>query len=171
MAETSYYDAVSPTADELDQVRQWMTGKFAQASEPLFSFRYAGRPSSQFLGGWRREYASEEVDEHLTRHTLTYTDPATGLIVRCVGVAWKLYPTVEWTVYLKNGGAADTPLIESLQAMDTAFERAEGNGEFVLHHHLGDRCTQDSFAPASMPLGQHTTLRFAPCGGRPSNGA
>jgi hypothetical protein len=26
------------------------------------------------------------------------------------------YPTVEWTVYFKKEGAADTPLIESIQA-------------------------------------------------------
>jgi hypothetical protein len=39
------------------------------------------------------------------------------------------YPTVEWTLYFKNEGTTDTPLLESLQALDTTFQRgAEGDG-------------------------------------------
>ena len=135
---------------------------------PFFSFVYGGQPSAQFLADWKLERSTRELDAHRTQHTLTYTDPKTGLVVRCVGVAWKDYPTVEWTLHLKNEGPADTPLIESLQALDATFQRGP-DGEFVLHHHVGDRYSMDSFAPLQTPLGPNTSVKFAPAGGRPTN--
>ncbi len=137
--------------------------------DPFFSFTYGGQPSSQFIGSWKLERGSNDLDAHRTQHTLTYTDPRTALVVRCVGVAWKAYPTVEWTLYFKNGGQTDTPILESLQAMDTVFERGS-EGEFLLHHHIGDKCTLDSFAPVQTVLGPNASKRFVPAGGRPSNG-
>jgi alpha-galactosidase len=81
---------------------------------------------------------------------------------------WKNYPTVEWTVYFKNEGSAETPILESIQAIDTTFER-NGQGEFLLHHHTGDKCTIDSFRPHQTILGPDASMRFAPTGGRPTN--
>ncbi len=138
-------------------------------TEPFFSFTYGGKPSTELLKTWKLKRASRQLDRHRTEHTLTYTDPTTGLVIRCVGVAWKDYPTVEWTLYLKNGGKADTPLLESIQAIDTIFTRST-QGEFMLHHHLGDKCAVDSFAPIQTPLGPKATQRFASVGGRPTNG-
>jgi len=137
-------------------------------TEPFFSFVYDGQASSEFLGNWKLERLSTELDDHRTEHTLTYTDPKTGLVVRCVGVVWKDYPTVEWTLYFKNEGAQDTPIIESVQSLDTTLQRG-GEGEFVLHHHLGDKCAVDSFAPVQTTLGPNVSRKFAPAGGRPTS--
>ena len=160
--------AVSATVNEMAEPRRWTAAKFDGAA-PFFSFIYDGQPCSRFLGKWKLERGSNRLDTHRTQHTLTYRDPATGLIVQCVGVAWESYPTVEWTLYFKNAGATDTPLIESIQALDVSFQRGP-EGEFVLHHHLGDKCTLDSFAPIETVLAPNTSLTFAPVGGRPSNG-
>ena len=65
-------------------------------------------------------------------------------------------------------GTGDTPILESIQAIDTTFERSS-QGEFLLHHHTGDRCTIDSFEPHSTTLGPNVSLTFAPRGGRPTN--
>lgn len=137
-------------------------------AEPFFSFNYGGQPSSQLLSSWQQKRESKEVDAHRTQHTLTYTDLKTGLSICCDGVVWKDYPTVEWTIHLKNEGKADTPLIESLQAIDTRFEHGPA-GEFVLHHQTGDRCTLDSFTPFHTILGPNACKRFAPVGGRPTD--
>ena len=77
---------------------------------PPFSFVYDGRPSSELLKDWKLERTSKPLDEQRTQRTLTYTDPKTGLVVRVVGVEYRDFPTVEWTVYFKNpghGGHAD----------------------------------------------------------------
>jgi len=162
--------AISPTLEEMDEARQWAVAKFeAKIPEPPFSFIYGGQYSGELLKTWALERTEKKVDEYRTQHTLTYTDSKTGLEVRCVGVVWKDYPTVEWTVYFKNEGATDTPILKSIQAIDTIFERSS-QGEFVLHHHIGDKCTIDSFAPVQTTLGPNVSKKFVPAGGRPTNG-
>jgi alpha-galactosidase len=171
--------AIGPTAAEMGEARRWVAAKFegtvekqekkTYGAEPFFSFVYGGQPSAQCLGQWKLERASKNLDAQRTQHTLSYTDPKTGLVVRCVGVAWTAYPTVEWTVYFKNEGKTDTPLLEAIQALDTVWQRGK-EGEFVLHHHVGDNCTINSFTPLRTVLVPNASKKFAPVGGRPSNG-
>jgi alpha-galactosidase len=139
-------------------------------TKPFYSFVYDGQPSAQFLGAWNLKREVKEIDSGRTKYTLTYTDPKPGLKVRCEAVAWKDFPLVEWTMYFKNQGHKDTPLLESIQALDAIFRRGP-EGEFLLHHHLGDRCTIDSFAPLQTILGPKDSRRFAPAGGRPTSEA
>ncbi len=138
-------------------------------TNPFFSFTYDGRKSGELLKTWALKRASRRLDHHRTEYTLTYTDPKTGLVVRCAGVAWKDYPTVEWTLHLKNEGTTDTPILESIQAIDTVFTRSV-QGEFLLHRHLGDKCAVDSFAPIQTALAPKASEQFASVGGRPTNG-
>jgi len=76
-------------------------------TSPFFSFVYDGKPAAELLATWELKRSSRQIDPHRTEYTLTYADPESGLVVRCVGVAWKEYPTVEWTVYFTNEGATD----------------------------------------------------------------
>ena len=79
--------------------------------EPPCSFTYGGRPSAEALTTWKLKRATENLDDRRIERTLIYTDPKTGLMVRCVGIEYTDFPTVEWTVYLKNTGTADTPIL------------------------------------------------------------
>ena len=162
--------ASSPTTEEIDEAQEWASEKSnIESSEPLFSFIYGGQPSGEILKIWDVELAEEELDEHRTQRTLTYTDSKTSLQVRCEIVIWKNYPTVEWTVYFKNNGKASTRILSTIQAIDTGFARSTDD-EFLLHHHIGDKCTIDSFAPIETELGPGACKTFIPDGGRPSNG-
>ena len=161
--------ALKPTSEEMKVSKKWIKENFGPEVSVLpFSFIYGGQSSAVLLKNWKTERTSKELDEYRTQHTLTYTDSRTGLEVRCVGVVWKDYPTVEWTVYFKNEGTTDTPILESIQAIDTIFERSS-QGEFVLHHHIGDKCSLDSFAPIQTTLGPNVSKKFVPAGGRPSD--
>lgn len=137
---------------------------------PFFSFVYDGRPSSEFLSHWPLERSEEQLDEHRTRYTLTRTDPETGLVVRCEGVAYTDFPTVEWTLYFRNGGTKDTPILSDIQAIDTHVERNTAE-EYVLHGHKGDNCTADSYEPLSDSLEPGTDNVIANTGGRPTQTA
>lgn len=162
--------ASSPTTEEMDDAREWASeNSNVERPEPPFSFLYDGVPSGELLKTWDFQCSEEELDEHRSQRTTTYTDPKTGLQVRCVFVIWKNYPTVEWTAYFKNNGDTNTPILSSIQAIDTVFE-CSPDGEFVLHHHIGDKCTIDSFAPIETKLDPGTSKTFVPDGGRPSNG-
>jgi alpha-galactosidase len=140
------------------------------STEPPFSFKYGGHASSEFLGSWKLERQSQKLDAQRQQHVLTWTDPQTGLRVRCVGVQYLDYPTVEWTLYFQNTGAADSPLIEGIRAIDTSFS-SSAQGDCVLRHHTGDKCTPDSYEPHREVLPARSQKKFANTGGRPTQEA
>ncbi|MBI2929317.1 MAG: alpha-galactosidase [Verrucomicrobia bacterium] len=135
-------------------------------TRPPFSFVYQGLPSSELLTTWSLKRDSRKLDAQRTERTLTYTDPKTGLTLRCVSVEYHDFPTVEWTLYFKNGGSTDTPILSDIRALDVRLERS-GKSEFVLHHHKGTFVRVDDFEPLTTTLGPGQKLRFAPPGGRP----
>jgi alpha-galactosidase len=81
------------------------------STQPPFSFTYGGRASSEFLSQWKLEREPKKLDDQRDQHTMSWSDPQSGLCVRCVGVQYHDYPTVEWTVYFKNTSTADSPII------------------------------------------------------------
>jgi alpha-galactosidase len=133
-----------------------------------FSFRYHDRPSSYLLKTWESARSSRRLDDNRTEHTLTYTDPGSGLVVRCVAVEYRDFPVVEWTLYFKNSGSAPTPILENIQALDTRFERSE-DGEFILHHSKGSPNSPTDFEPLADRLDAKAEKRISAAGGRPTN--
>ncbi len=133
-----------------------------------FSFVYDGQPSASFLHTWKCERAGVVQKDGRTKLTATYTDPKTGLEVRCVGFEYKDFPTIEWTVYFKNTGAQDTPIISDVQAIDAVFTRTGGE-EFILHHHTGSPYSPTDYQPFDTPVPSGTTKRITTSGGRSSN--
>jgi alpha-galactosidase len=137
------------------------------STDPPFSFLYDGKPSADLLKQWKCERASRKLDEHRTERASVWTDPATGLQVRCVGIEYDDFPTVEWVAHFKNTGTNDTAILSDIQGMDLALARS-GSGEFVLNHHAGDDCSPGSYAPRQLILEPKSEHRFAPVGGRPT---
>ncbi|MGO8931422.1 MAG: NPCBM/NEW2 domain-containing protein [Limisphaerales bacterium] len=133
------------------------------------SFVYHEHSSDELLAAWPKKTARQKLDSSRTQHTLTWTDPHTGLEVRCVAVEYSDFPVAEWTVFFKNTGQADTAILENLQALDTKFERG-AEGEFTLHGNKGDWCAPQSYEPYLLTLGPGSRNSFAPDGGRPTNG-
>jgi alpha-galactosidase len=165
--------AVAPSADEMARARQWMAvhfeeGTAKEAPSPFFSFTYDGEPSDKLLPTWRITRAVQRLDDHRTQRTLAFSDPKTKLIVRCVGVEYRDYPTVEWTVHFKNPGRNHTPILKNIEALDTQFKRG-GAGEFVLHHGVGSPCRPDDYRPLQTVLQPNATKRITAAGGRPTN--
>ncbi|MBN2293328.1 MAG: alpha-galactosidase [Pirellulales bacterium] len=133
-----------------------------------FSFTYDGKPSVELLKTWPRKQNTRKLDDKRNEHTLSYTDPQTGLVVRCVAIEYQDFPTVEWTVYFKNTGSADTPILENIQALDTGFRRL-GASEFLLHHAVGSPANGTDYGPRETLLGANVIKRIAAAGGRSTN--
>ena len=117
--------AVAPTAAEMAEARQWAEKLEAVPQpkdvSPFFSFTYDGKPSAELLGLWKKSQSGRKLDDQRTERTSTWTDPKTGLEVRCVSVVYSDCPVVEWTVYFKNTGKADTPILENIQGWMSPF--------------------------------------------------
>ncbi|MCC6443802.1 MAG: alpha-galactosidase [Armatimonadetes bacterium] len=137
-------------------------------ADPPFSFIYDGHRSSELLSGWRKSVTRRQPDSSRTEYTVIYADPATGLSVKYIAVEYRDFPTVEWTLHLKNGGSADTPIIEKLMPLDSRFDR-NAEGEFALHHYTGSPCLPIDYQPHRTPMGPNAEKRIAAAGGRPTN--
>ena len=162
---------VTPSRDEMKTAGQWVAEHFKPATDasakPPFSFVYGGRPSHEFLSGWTFRQARRKLDAHRTQTTQTYSDPKTGLQLRCVMVQYNDYPTIEWTLYLKNNGSSDSPILENVQPLDCTW--TNDKGEFLLHHAIGSPCTQTDYQPLLSPLAPNSSKRITAAGGRPTN--
>jgi len=157
---------VLPTKGEIASGRRWLRAHLlAPKAQPPFSFLYGGERSETVLPGWASQRRTESVDPFRTRHTVVWTDPQSGLEVRCEAVEYADYPAIEWTMRLRNAGSRDTPVLESIQGLDARFERT-ADGEFTLHGIKGDFCSADSFEPYARTLGPGAEAQFAP----PSSG-
>lgn len=156
---------------EVAQASHWLETHLLAPSGPLpFSFRLGGQTSESLLPQWTAERRTGQLDASRTGHVLKWTCPTSGLEVRCEAVEYSDYPAVEWTVFLRNRGDGDTPVLEGIQGLDVRFEQDAG-GEFTLHGIKGDFCTADSFEPFARPLGPGSEVRFAPPGsGKSSDG-
>ena len=139
-----------------------------EGAVPPFSFVYGDKHSDGLLPSWEYQEDSRPLGAGKTQRTQTYTDPQTGLSVRCEIVQYDNYPTVEWTLYFKNTGAVDTPILEDIRALDSTFQRS-GNAEFLLHHFVGSPCAANDYQPLEAVLTPETAKRITTQGGRPTN--
>ncbi len=162
--------AVTPEPRELALARRFATERLSAAdpSKLPYSFVYGGRPSSEILATWQRSEETESLDAARTRQIITYTDPQTGLQLRCEAVEYLGFPTVEWTLYFRNTGKAETPILESIQALDIAWQRT-GDPEFLLHHGAGSQANRSDYAPRETVLLPNESKGLGGAGGRPTN--
>jgi len=88
----------------------------AASENRVFSLVYGEQPSDKLLAAWPRTSQSNSLSKDRTQYILTWTDATTGLQIRCVAVKYAEFPVVEWTVYCKNIGTHNTPMLANLQA-------------------------------------------------------
>ncbi len=162
---------IAPIAEELAESQQWFETQFQDACEfpRPFSFVYEGQHSTDLLKKWRIDRTSRSLGAGRIERTLICADPKTGLMVRCVAVRYEDFPTVEWTLYFKNAGSEDSPILEDIQALDIQFERGD-RGEFLLHHNRGSVANRGDYEPLETILKPDTNKRLSAVGGRPTNG-
>ncbi|HQE29559.1 MAG TPA: alpha-galactosidase, partial [Phycisphaerae bacterium] len=168
--QADWADATVTLADgrELPLGQLPLTGLYEREwpAEPPFSFFYDGRPSTELLPRWEKQRSSRELDSARIEHTVTYTGG--NLQVRWVAIEYRDFPTVEWTLYFRNTGQTDTPILERIQALDLPLRRGP-SGEFVLHHNVGSPCQPFDYQPLVSVLSSGTSKRISAAGGRPTN--
>ena len=156
---------------EVKERQEWVREHLlAPGPSRPFSFTYGGQSSEALLASWSKTVSSGALDGNRTEHLLTWIDPQSGLEARCRAVEYQDYPTVEWTLYFKNTGARETPVLSDILALDVKLHR-RASDEFVLHYNAGDSCSPGSYEPFRVQLESGRTRRFAPNGGRPTNGS
>ena len=147
------------TQDELDFIQRWLKAlneetltdtwldQWLGISYP-FSFRYGDRESSEVMGKWLIQKADTKTDADIEHYELIWIDESTGL-----RLVWHIkrfmdFPAVEWLITLVNNGTDDTPIIESIQALDIRLN-SQKNYPYTIHGVSGGRSFPDDMIPFS----------------------
>jgi alpha-galactosidase len=165
-------ERTAPSPASIEE-RHWALEHLLRAGAHLpFSFVYDGQPSALQMSSWPKTSVDEQLDSLQTRHTVSWTDPKTGLQVTCVAVEFADFPVVEWTLYFKNSHTANSPILEKIEAIDTPLS-AKSSAIGRLHYIDGDGEVHGrlQFAPQEKTLKPNVPLSFAPLGGRPTDGS
>jgi alpha-galactosidase len=124
-----------------------------------FSFAYDRQGSSALLKAWQKKIETKQLDGGRTKHIVIWTDPKTGLQVRLEALEFADSPVLEWTVYFKNDGQADAPMLEYVQALDVSFPVA-GEGIPTILYSKG--CgVMDTYALQKKPLNQLESFQIS----------
>lgn len=160
--------AVQPSAVEFDQRSAWVREHLGtdQAQWP-FSLVYGERPLAKQLGTWSVQHAPPVISPDRVVRTWTALDPATGLQLRFESVEFLNHPAVEWVLHLDHRGEKDTPLLESVRALDVAVMAAPGAAR--LHYARGALCSFDDFQPLTETAREGLPLHLQAGGGRSSS--
>ena len=157
------FAVTTASPDEMATAQAWWA-KYLGAESPRipFSFRYGDQPVGSLLAGWTKTTRREQLSAGREQYTITWKDPKTGLEVRSVAVSYSDFPVVEWTVYFRNAGSANTPILADIQALDAVFERRAGKEEFVLNGNKGDFEKADGYEPFRRELNAKAEQKFSP---------
>ncbi len=134
-----------------------------------FSFVYDGKPSSELLPKWKRTVADKKLDDNRTLRTVSYKDPATGLVCEVQAITFANHPAVDMVLRFRNEGDKDTPLLEQTQTLDVRFPAADAE-RVMVRRSLGSSAARTDFQPVDEELPGGKSISFAPAGGRSSNG-
>jgi hypothetical protein len=156
-----------PYTNRLDELP--LAPPYAGACYP-FSFTYNGQPSDTLLPVWSTTSGSNDLGGGVTTSWRAWTDPATGLRVHFESRCHQGFPDCDWLLYFENTGSRDTPVIESIQALDlTVASPLKGDASYRLHRTKGAPADPTDFEPAIVPLKVGQTERLSAGGGRSSN--
>ncbi len=148
-------------------INRWFNESLS-SPEDLFpgSLFIENTPANQHPDEWTREITNEkQVDQ--TIYTLKLTHTKIGLIVIYKAVHYHNFPVIEWTAYYKNTSDANTPILQNLKTIDTAFPEFK-NQRTILYRNKGDNCTADSYAPIIEPMNLNSEITLSNTGGRPT---
>jgi alpha-galactosidase len=155
---------------ELDAAHEWFaTHLGGDVAKLPFSFKLGNESSADVLGRSRRVAMDVKLDANRSQRTITWRDDNSGLETKVVAVEYADFPSVEWTVYLKNFGKADTEILSEIEAIDLTHPLAS-DVKAVLHHQKGSNAVPNDFEPYQKDLTVGADAKFAAAGGRGTNG-
>lgn len=160
--------AVAATnADDMRKSRQWMGRLIGDPTALPISFVFGGRAIAGIPRDWRPVSKGRRIDTNIIETVFEGNDARTGLNVWVECTEYRDYPVTEWVAWLTNKGKKATPIIRDILVMDGTFRGTSP----VLYHCNGDFYSEKGYTPSETPLRPGDTLRFAPNGGRPCDGA
>ena len=148
---------------EFETARRWLNEAFLRPAIDSdrfpVSFLYGDdlspdsgqRESRALLKDWTLRREPSRPEQEVTYERVILADPQTGLECRCEIQAYADFPAVEWVVYFRNTGEADTPILSDIRPLDM-LAPLEAQAACRVHHARGGLTQTDDFAPLETPL-------------------
>ena len=152
-------------------ISTWIEKRFSRGQIPPFSFQLNGIPSKKFIKNWqwKREIIPSDNQDIIQRR-YTYTDPKSGLEVRCDVRGFISFKAVDWVVHFHNKSAQNSGQINSVKIIDMDMEYPL-DGELKIHYAEGNKISKADYAPREMTFKTGENLHIEPHGGRSSEEA
>ncbi len=147
----------APKDAEMTDAHVWAASVFSAVS-PVFSASYDGRPLTELLSSWTSTTEESKGEDRKVRRTLIFADPKTHLEIRCAVTEYTDFPAVEWVLTLRNGGEKDTPILDSIRALDGRVPGTESGA--TVHYSLGDSNDERSFSPVTRRIAPGDSAPF-----------
>ena len=133
---------------ELDAAEQWLEKHILTAADPAFDFTVSGRKFSDTVSEY--ESKTEKLsDTDVSVRYRTVFEKSGSVTVTVVSELYREYPIAEYTVYLKNDGVENSPVISDFLALDTRM--TAGDAVRVVSW-KGSESQASDFAPSSEVL-------------------
>ena len=160
----SFQRMIVPTS-----VDKWIMSTFAKGKTPPFSFVYGGKSSAGFLRKWKHSIVRvESHDEGVVRYDVIYSDPVSGMEVRCEVSGFQDFHAVEWVLHLTNRGDVNSKQITQLRSVDFSMQTSQA-GDFQLLHAKGSDGERADFMPILQTMKAGDEVSLSPTHGRSSD--
>ncbi len=160
-------EALTVKKNEADTARAWFDAHVLPGGAPAYDFTMDGERFSDHTADWRfTVFGPVENGRGGETYTVTGLHP-NGMELTVEGAFYEAFATFEYTVYLKNGGAADSPVISDFCALSGPVEDL-ALGSADIYCSVGSHDAAEDFTPMKVknPMKPHT---FTGVGGRPSD--
>ncbi len=158
-------EAMRVTEAERARCRAWFEANVLTTATPAYDFTVGGRSLRKHLSDWQIEVGPLSAEGAYRRGGktafVTLRHKKSALTAMVEATLYEAYATCEWTVSVKNGGDADSPVIGSFYAADCTLD----TGRSDVYFSKGSIPEPDDFELQRSPVAP-TEMRFNANGGR-----
>lgn len=153
------------TAEDMERIRACVWGFLQNANDLPVACTIGSRAFRGIPQNFAPRIEKRFIDSNLIEYTLIGTDNETGIEVRAECLEYLDFPVVEWTLWMTNTSATNTPVISELFGMNGFLP---GTNPVVIHNN-GDTTSPDLYTDKCTALRDVTRFSQHPDGGRASD--
>lgn len=111
---------------EKQRCREWFDAHIRSARSPAYDFTVDGKKFSRHIADWDIAVLPESVEGETRRGgkttLVTLSHKKSALTATVEATIYEAFATCEWTVYITNGGAENSPVVKEFFAADCTPE-------------------------------------------------
>ena len=151
--------AVIRSAGGKTDIPVWIDARFASSASLPFSFRLDGRPSSEFIGRWKKSVSKLNESPSKIETRYSWTSVKDGLSVICDVTGYPESKAVEWVLHFSNISDSPTGQISDVKVIDARFDFPSA-GDTELHYAEGNKISRADYSPRTAVIEPGSPIHF-----------